>query len=193
MQRASKCCRRSAPGNLLISSFYFLSSSLLRMKYGTLSPSPVSISANTKVYPWHFLESFDEYQMCHVTLASGIWSYIFFSFLIRSSSGFYSCSLLLRALVEVAFWSAVQNVYTDNACTRVEILKNRWDTLTVHCPGLLWQKEASDKSDSSCKRAKCVCHFHWHQWNIMMSYPTYLSAGWVFMHKIWPGRRACTG
>ena len=25
---------------------------------------------------------------------------------------------------------------------------------------LLWQKEASDKSDISCKRAKCVCHFH---------------------------------
>ena len=24
---------------------------------------------------------------------------------------------------------------------------------------LLWQKEASDKSDISCKRAKCVCHF----------------------------------
>ena len=38
-----------------------------------------------------------------------------------------------------------------------------------NCPGgnypvgncaLLWQKEASDKSDISCKRAKCVCHFH---------------------------------
>ena len=40
------------------------------------------------------------------------------------------------------------------------------------------------------KRAKCVCHFHWRQWNIMMSYLTYLLAGWVFMHKIWPGRRA---
>ena len=25
---------------------------------------------------------------------------------------------------------------------------------------LLWQKEASDKSDISCKRAKCVCHFN---------------------------------
>ena len=25
---------------------------------------------------------------------------------------------------------------------------------------LLWQKEASDKSAISCKRAKCVCHFH---------------------------------
>ena len=35
---------------------------------------------------------------------------------------------------------------------------------------LLWQKEASDKSDISCKRAKCVCHLHWRQWNIMMSY-----------------------
>ena len=55
---------------------------------------------------------------------------------------------------------------------------------------LLWQKEVSDKSEISCKRAKCVCHFHWHQWNIMMSYLTYLLAGWGFMHKIWPGRRA---
>ena len=54
---------------------------------------------------------------------------------------------------------------------------------------LLWQKEASDKSDISCKRAKCVCHFHWRQWNIMMSYLTYFLAGWVFMHTIWPGRR----
>ena len=25
---------------------------------------------------------------------------------------------------------------------------------------LLWQKEASDKSEISWKRAKCVCHFH---------------------------------
>ena len=40
------------------------------------------------------------------------------------------------------------------------------------------------------KRAKCVCHLHWRQWNIMMSYLTYLLAGWVFMHKFWPARRA---
>ena len=53
---------------------------------------------------------------------------------------------------------------------------------------LLGQKEASDKSDISYKRAKCVCHFHWRQWNIMMSYLTHLLAGWVFMHTIWPGR-----
>ena len=25
---------------------------------------------------------------------------------------------------------------------------------------LIWQKEASDKSEISCKRAKCVCHLH---------------------------------
>ena len=55
---------------------------------------------------------------------------------------------------------------------------------------LLWQKEASDKSDISCKRAKCVWHFHWRQWNIMMSYLTYLLAGWVFMDKMWCWRRA---
>ena len=55
---------------------------------------------------------------------------------------------------------------------------------------LIWQKEASDKSDISRKRAKCVCHLHWRQWNIMMSYLTYLLVGWVFLHEIWPGRRA---
>ena len=55
---------------------------------------------------------------------------------------------------------------------------------------LLWQKEASDKIEISCKRANCVRHFHWRQWNIMMSYLTYLWAGWVFMHKIWHGKRA---
>ena len=32
----------------------------------------------------------------------------------------------------------------------------------------LWQKDTSDKSDISCKRAKCVCHFHWHQWNTIL-------------------------
>ena len=44
---------------------------------------------------------------------------------------------------------------------------------------LIWQKEASDKGDISGKQAKCVC-----QWNIR------ILAGWVFMHKILPGRRA---
>ena len=34
---------------------------------------------------------------------------------------------------------------------------------------LIWQKEAGDKSDISCKRAKHVYHFHWRQWNSMMS------------------------
>ena len=37
--------------------------------------------------------------------------------------------------------------------------------------GSKWQSEIS------CKRAKCVCHFHWHQWNIMKSYLTYLLGG----------------
>ena len=62
----------------------------------------------------------------------------------------------------------------------------------IGCPksALLWQKETSDKSDISCKRAKSVCHFHWRQWNIMMSYLTYPLGGWVFMHWIWAGRRA---
>ena len=70
--------------------------------------------------------------------------------------------------------------------------------LTEYCvqgsvySALIWQKEASDKSDISRKRAKCVCHLHWRQWNIMMSYLTYLLlvVEWVFLHEIWPGRRA---
>ena len=45
---------------------------------------------------------------------------------------------------------------------------------------LLWQKEGSDKSEISCKRAECICHFHWCQWIIIMSHLTYLSAWWVF-------------
>ena len=59
----------------------------------------------------------------------------------------------------------------------------------AHCK-ICVQKEASDKSDISRKRAKCVCHLHWRQWNIMMPYLTYLLVGWVFLHEIWPGRRA---
>ena len=51
---------------------------------------------------------------------------------------------------------------------------SRWGSIA-----LLWQKEASDKSEISCKRAKCVCHFHWCQWKIMMFYITYLLAEWV--------------
>ena len=66
--------------------------------------------------------------------------------------------------------------------------KTNWSSNNqMNITGLLWQKEASDNSDISCKiKEQNVCHFHWHQWNIMMSYPTYLSVG-VFMHKIWPG------
>ena len=47
----------------------------------------------------------------------------------------------------------------------------------LHHTALLWQKEASDESDIYCKRAKCVCHFHWSLWNIMMSHITYVLAG----------------
>ena len=63
-----------------------------------------------------------------------------------------------------------------------------WYYRHIMYAALLWQKGASD---IYCKRAKCACHFHWHQWIIKMSYLTYLLAGWVLiMHKIWPGRRA---
>ena len=32
----------------------------------------------------------------------------------------------------------------------------------------LFQKKASDKSDTACKRGKHVCNLHWRQRNIMM-------------------------
>ena len=67
---------------------------------------------------------------------------------------------------------------------------SRLCSLVVYYSALIWQKEASGKSDISRTRATCVCHLHWRQWNIRMSYLTYLLVGWVFLHDIWPGRRA---
>ena len=56
----------------------------------------------------------------------------------------------------------------------------------------LWQKEASDKSDIFllkgqnvsviCTDINGISH--------LLKYLTHLLAGLVFMHKIWPGRRA---
>ena len=49
---------------------------------------------------------------------------------------------------------------------------------------VLWQKEATLENNISCKWAKCVCHLHWHQCNIIMiSWLKYLSAGWVFLFQ----------
>ena len=49
---------------------------------------------------------------------------------------------------------------------------------------ILWQKEATLENDISRKWAKAVCHVHWHQCNIMMSWLKYLSAGWVFLLQL---------
>ena len=87
-----------------------------------------------------------------------------------------------------AAWNLETVSMPINCCDIFWYSVHRAFVYTVYS-ALLWQKEASDKSDISCKRAKCVRHFHWRQWNIM-SYRTYLLAGWVFIHKIWPGRRA---
>ena len=56
---------------------------------------------------------------------------------------------------------------------------------------LIWQKEASDKSDIGLVKEQNVSsHLHWRQWNIMLSYLTYLLVGWVFLHEIWPGQKS---
>ena len=56
---------------------------------------------------------------------------------------------------------------------------------------LLWQKEATLENDISCKWAKYVSHVNWHRCNIIMSWLTYLSAGWMFLLKIQTGSRTC--
>ena len=94
----------------------------------------------------------------------------------------------LRSLAKIV--PPPPNVLAHYATARDQCYQN-FQISTVHnYSALIWQKEASDKSDISRKRAKCVCHLHWRQWNIMMSYLTYLLVGWVFLHEIWPGRRA---
>ena len=59
------------------------------------------------------------------------------------------------------------------------------------CTALLCQKEATLENDISRRWAKCVCHVHWHECNIIMSWLKYLSAGWVFLLKIRTGNRTC--
>ena len=54
-----------------------------------------------------------------------------------------------------------------------------------------WQKEATLENDISCKWAKCVCHAHWHQCIIIISWPKYLSAGWMFLLQTWNGSIIC--
>ena len=41
----------------------------------------------------------------------------------------------------------------------VETMSELHTNKCIYNAALLWQKEASDKSEISCKRAKCVCHF----------------------------------
>ena len=82
--------------------------------------------------------------------------------------------------------------HTQTIHSSLELTSGRWSiqlqTLIVliiaTSAALLWQKEASDKSDISCKRENCVCHFNWRQWGIMMSYLTYHLTGWVLIHTI---------
>ena len=56
---------------------------------------------------------------------------------------------------------------------------------------VLWQKEATVENDISRKWAKCVCHLHWHQCNIVMPRLKYLSAGWVFLLQTRIESRMC--
>ena len=52
-----------------------------------------------------------------------------------------------------------------------------------------WQKEATLENEISRKWAKCVCHVHWHQCNIIIFWLKYLSSGWVFLLQTWNGSR----
>ena len=56
---------------------------------------------------------------------------------------------------------------------------------------LLWQKEATLENQISRKWAKYVCHVHWRQCNIILSWLKYLSAGWVFLLQTQNGSRMC--
>ena len=108
---------------------------------------------------------------------------------------FYSTDLLMPQRRMNFKWKKIillQNVSVSSRYNFYKALSSgNLSSSSLYYTALLWQKEASDKSDISWKRAKCVCHFHWRQWNIHDVLPNiYLLEGWVFMHKIWSGRRA---
>ena len=107
-------------------------------------------------------------------------------FQVSDSDIYFSIDTLLLWLMSV--FSSNGKCFTVQCMPKMIVIKTAFNR--AKNSALIWQKEASDKSDISRKRAKCVCHLHWRQWNIMMSYLTYLLVGWVFLHEIWPGRRA---
>ena len=95
-------------------------------------------------------------------------------------------------LIPLILWSSIKK---NRSHTGYKSHKNSmWMTNKVvrSYAALLWQKEAIDKVTFFVKEqnVSVISTDAWRQWNIMMSYLTYLLAGWVFMHKIWPGRRA---
>ena len=98
----------------------------------------------------------------------------------------------LRICTSVTVRTGVNHTIESDAYTlqeqNITHLELQLDVCTK--TALLWQKEASDKSDISFKRANCVWYCHWRQRNITMCYLTYLLGGWVFMHRILSGRRA---
>ena len=99
------------------------------------------------------------------------------------------CFLVKQIMIIISIW----HIYHCQQCTwpwavREGLCSNGLSSVKQFCPNLA--KGSKWQSDISRKRAKCVCHLHWRQWNIMMSYLTYLLVGWVFLHEIWPGRRA---
>ena len=108
---------------------------------------------------------------------------------IAPSSG-HSLLNLHVILILRRFELCFSDVWSENAALFKRLMKIHSNSSILYYAALIWQKEASDKSDISRKRAKCVCHLHWRQWNIRMSYLTYLLVGRVFLHEIWPGRRA---
>ena len=85
-----------------------------------------------------------------------------------------SCSPGLREQPRLdcreAMWAEVGNDYAwyilDLIYSRMDVGRSSTSKL-VDCISvsyitiLLWQKEASDRSEIPCKRAKCVSYFHW--------------------------------
>ena len=84
---------------------------------------------------------------------------------------FYFCFFFLKSLNELTSCSKspcftvltkIMKLYEGWIFARFTLsiytAANISGTMNVTHTALLWQKEASDKSDISCNRAKCICH-----------------------------------
>ena len=104
-----------------------------------------------------------------------------------------SWSFELSQIVSMAYdlWRYLAQLKAKNRETKQSGSLTCWRLVPSIPTAILWQKEATLEHDISCKWAKCVCHVHWYQCNITMSWLKYLSAGWVFLLQTWNGSRIC--